>query len=631
MMYRNPEERRGPITPQLALRVAIIGGVCLVMFGVVFFRLWYLQVLSGDHYLAEANNNRVRDITVQAPRGQVVDRTGRILVDNRSGYSVVVNPAKLPTDLHEKAVLYKNLSKVLGMNAREIRKTVNDKLRAVPFANAVVKPDVGRQVFSYILENQDRFPGVTVEQVFLRRYPLHDVAAQIVGYVSQVNEKQLKDKRFRGVELGDRVGQAGIEYSYDRYLRGQNGANRVQVDASGTLRGELQSRAPKSGRNLRLTLDASVQRTAEDAMAGRHGAFVAMDLHNGEIRALGSSPTYDPNVFSKQIKQSDYSRLTSEANGAPLFDRAIQGGYPTGSTFKPITAVAALESGVITPDTPYTDGGSFTLGGGDIVRHNAGGAAYGTVSLRRALQVSSDVFFYHLGAELAGGGNGQELQKWASRLSIGRTTGIDLPGEQPGLLPTDDWRNRLYRKHLTDRPWSIGDNINLAIGQGDIQANPLQMAVAYAAIANGGYVVKPHLGLRVEDSKGVALQEFRTPARRKVKIQAGYRQAILDGLQAAAEQPSGTSYPVFGEDTHFPIKIAGKTGTAQRNGQNDQSWYVALAPYPHPKYVIAVTIENGGFGAEAAAPAAKQIIAKLFNVKAGRTGPVNLSGVNKNG
>src|SRR3954466_3218412 len=396
MMYRNPDERRGPITPQLALRVAIIGGVCLVMFGVIFFRLWYLQVLSGDHYLAEAKNNQVRDITVQAPRGQIVDRSGRVLVDNRSGYSVEINPAKLPTELHAKAVLYKNLSKVLGMSRREIRKTVNLKLKAVPFAKAVVKPDVSQPVFAYILEHQEQFPGVDVEQVFLRSYPHKDIAAQIVGYVSQVNEQQLKDKRFHGVKQGDRVGQAGIEYSYDRYLRGQNGANRVQVDATGAVQRELTSRAPKSGRRLRLALDHGGQKTGEIAMAGRHGAFVAMDIKNGEIRALGSEPTFDPNVFSKQIKQSDYTRLTSEANGAPLFNRAIQGGYPTGSTFKPITAVAALESGVIGVDTPYTDGGSFTLGGGDIVRHNAGGAAYGTVSLRRALQVSSDVFFYHL-------------------------------------------------------------------------------------------------------------------------------------------------------------------------------------------------------------------------------------------
>ncbi|MEA2436781.1 MAG: penicillin-binding protein 2 [Thermoleophilaceae bacterium] len=627
MMYRNPDERRGPITPQLAIRVAIIGGVCLVMFGVVFFRLWYLQVLSGDKYLAEANNNQVRDITVQAPRGQIVDRSGRVLVDNRSGFSVEINPAKLPTDLHARAALYRNLSKVLRMSPREIRKTVNTQLKAVPFAKAVVKPDVSQPAFAYILEHQESFPGVDVEQVFLRSYPHHDVAAQIVGYVSQVNETQLKDKRFHGVKQGDRVGQAGIEYSYDRYLRGQNGANRVQVDATGAVRRELASRAPKSGRKLRLTLDYGVQQTGQSAMAGRHGGFVAMDIKNGEIRALGSSPSFDPNVFSKQIKQSDYSRLTSDANGAPLFNRAIQGGYPTGSTFKPITSVAALETGVITPDTPYTDGGSFSLPGG-LVLHNAGGASYGTLSLRRALQVSSDVFFYHLGAELNGAGDGQQLQHWAYKLGIGRTSGIDLPGEQPGLLPTRDWRNRLFKKKQTDRPWSIGDNVNLGIGQGDVQANPLQMAVAYATIANGGYVVKPHLGLRVEDTVGRAVQEFRTPTRRRLKINPLYRRAILDGLQAAAESPGGTSYPVFKD---FPIKIAGKTGTAQRVGQGDQSWYVALAPYPHPRYVVAATIENGGFGAEAAAPAVKQIIGKLFNTRVKNGGPVNLSGVNKNG
>jgi penicillin-binding protein 2 len=240
------------------------------------------------------------------------------------------------------------------------------------------------------------------------------------------------------------------------------------------------------------------------------------------------------------------------------------------------------------------------------------------------------VFFYHLGAELNSTGDGQQLQLWAHRLGIGRKTGIDLPAESPGLLPTRAWRDRLYKKHQTDRPWSLGDNVNLAIGQGDLQADPLQMAVAYATVANGGKVVTPHLGLRIEDAAGRAIQELKTPPQRRVSIKPQFRQAILDGLNAAAEQPGGTSYPVFGEDHSFPIKVAGKTGTAQRYGQGDQSWYVVLAPYPHPKYVIAVTIENGGFGAETAAPAAKKIIGALFNVKA-KSGPVDLSGVNRNG
>jgi penicillin-binding protein 2 len=304
--------------------------------------------------------------------------------------------------------------------------------------------------------------------------------------------------------------------------------------------------------------------------------------------------------------------------------------YPTGSTFKPITSVAALQSGVTGVDTPYTDGGSFQLGGG-LTLHNAGNAAYGTLALRRALQVSSDVFFYHLGFELDSQGDGQALQRWANRLGIGRTSGIDLPAESPGLLPTPAWRNKLFKKKLTDRPWSVGDNVNLAIGQGDLQADPLQMAVAYAAIANGGRVVRPHLGLRVEDAAGRAIQEIRTPAARKVSIKPEYRQAILDGLNAAAEQPSGTSYPVFGADHSFPIKVAGKTGTAQRLGQGDQSWYVVLAPYPNPRYVIAVTIENGGFGVDSAAPAAKKIIGELFNVKVKQSKPLDTSGINLHG
>jgi penicillin-binding protein 2 len=525
---------------------------------------------------------------------------------------------------------------VLGQKPDSLIHDVNKQFKAVPFSNAVAKDDVSGPVYAYILEHQQDFPGVSVEQMFFRYYPHHDIGAHLFGTVGPVTSGQLKQKRYHGVEMSDRVGQSGIEYSYDRYLRGVDGADRVQVDALGTLRGELTKRQPKPGRQLRLSVDYGVQKTGQDALAGRRGAFVAMDIRTGEVRALGSEPSFDPNVFAKTIKQSDYDRLTSAANGAPLANRATQGAYPTGSTFKLITSVAALQSGVTTADTPYTDGGSFALGGG-LTLHNAGGAAYGTLALRKAIQVSSDVFFYHLGAELNSAGNGQQLQHWASKLGIGRKTGIDLPAESPGLLPTRNWRNKLAIEQRKDpatrpyaRPWSIGDNVNLAIGQGDLQADPLQMAVAYAAAANGGRVVRPHLGLRVEDAAGRAIQELRTPPRRRVGIKPAYRQAILDGLSAAAEQPGGTSYPVFGEDHSFPIKVAGKTGTAQRNGQGDQSWYIALAPYPNPRYVVAVTIENGGFGAETAAPAAKKIIGALFNVKA-KTGPVNLSGVNRNG
>ncbi|MDQ4131079.1 MAG: penicillin-binding transpeptidase domain-containing protein, partial [Actinomycetota bacterium] len=313
----------------------------------------------------------------------------------------------------------------------------------------------------------------------------------------------------------------------------------------------------------------------------------------------------------------DLDRLNSEELGKPLFNRAIQGGYPTGSTFKLITATAALEGGLITPETVQYDGGSLTVG--DVTFKNAGNAVHGAVALRKALSVSSDVYFYRLGQEANGSGRGQLIQEWARRLGLGRRTGIDLPAEAPGLIPTPSWRNALFKKKLTDRPWSVGDNVNLSVGQGDLQADPLQLAVAYSAIANGGKIIRPRLGQRIEDAGGRALQELEAPTPRKLRIKEEHRQAILEGLRSAASEPGGTSTPVF---QGFKIPVAGKTGTAEKGlGRADQSWYVALAPYPSPKYVVAVTFEQGGFGAETAAPAARQILSEIFGVKGGSAVP----------
>ena len=414
------------------------------------------------------------------------------------------------------------------------------------------------------------------------------------------------------MQPGDQVGQAGVENTYDNVLRGINGMTRVQVDAAGQPTGGVLSRTqPQAGDNLLLSIDSRVQNAGQAAIDGfpHPGAFVAMNVKNGEILGLGSSPTYDPSVFTKPVlSQAVVDQVFSDTTGSPYTDRATQGYYPTGSTFKPITAVAALESGVLTPTTTIVDGGSFTEGG--ITLHNAGGGSYGALQLPAALQVSSDVFFYNVGADLFFHGNGAQ-QKWASDLGIGHPTGIDLPGEVAGLLPTPQWRNQLFKEGNTDRPWSEGDNVNLAVGQGDLQTNPLQMAVAYAAIANGGDVVRPHVGMEVEDSSGRAVQEIDPAPQRHLDIAPQYRQAILEGIHMAAQSPGGTSYAVFG---NFPIPMAGKTGTAQRPGQADQSWYMALAPYPNPQVVVAATIEQGGFGVDSAAPVARQILDAYFNV-----------------
>jgi penicillin-binding protein 2 len=605
-------ERRPTLTPQLAVRVAIIGGVALVAFAIIFFRLWFLQVLSGDKYLAEANDNRVREIKVQAPRGEIVDREGRVLVRNRVGYAVKVTPASLPDDLAERREMYKRLGKVLGMRPRRIERRVEKQLQALPFATATVKTDVKEALFAYLLERQEEFPGVTIERVFLRVYPHKEIGAHLFGTVGEVTQEQLGSERYRGVEMGDRVGQSGIEGEYDRFLRGKNGATRVQVDALGHLSRELRTRPPQQGRQLRLSVDLDVQKVGQEALASGTGAgaFAVMDVRNGEVVALGSQPSFDPNIFAKSIKESDLRRLGSEEFGKPLFNRAIQGGYPTGSTFKLITATAALESGLITPDTVLFDGGSLTIG--DIVFKNAGGAAHGALALRTALTVSSDVFFYQLGRDMDGRGDGLALQRWARRLGLGRLTGVDLPAEGAGRVPTPHWRNRLFKKHLTDRPWSVGDNVNLSVGQGDVAVTPLQLAVAYATIANGGRVLRPRLGMRIEDAAGRALQQLEAPTARRLKIDPYYREAIMEGLHGAASAPGGTSTEVF---AGFPIPIAGKTGTAEKGlGRADQSWYAALAPYPNPRYVVVVTDEAGGFGADTAAPMARRILAELFDV-----------------
>jgi penicillin-binding protein 2 len=618
-MYRRSDELGPQMSNRLALRIAVFGGVALALFAVLFFRLWFLQALNGEKYLAEANNNRTREFRVSAPRGEILDRSGRILVANRTSLALQINPRKLPADERRRRAELNRLAGLTHSSLRHLRRTMHEQLLLAPSAPVTVRRDVGDYLVYYLQENQDRFPGIAVQRVFVRRYPHGTLAAHILGNVGEVSEEQLKERRFHGLQPGDEIGQDGVEDTYDPYLRGKPGITRIQVDAFGqpTRNGRLVSQPPVPGDNLKLSIDSSVQEAGEAALVGRGlpGGFVTMDVHSGEILALGSFPTFDPSVFTKPLTQAQVNALYRDPVAAPITDRAIAGLYPTGSTFKLITALAALESGTITTGTPIYDGGSLTVGGQSF--QNAGGAAYGTLTLVPAIQVSSDVFFYTLGLDMWDSG---QLQKWAHRLGIGRPTGLDLPGAAAGLLPTKQWRDKLAAEGEAEgRPWSAGDNIQLATGQGDLQTNPLQMAIAYATLANGGTVVTPHVGLEVDDAAGRVLREFAPQPRRRVKFKAASREAILEGLHLAAQAPGGTSYAIFGG---FPIPVAGKTGTAQRVGHEDQSWYIVLAPYPNPRIVTAVTIEEGGFGAESAAPAALQILEAYFGKhSAGESGP----------
>jgi penicillin-binding protein 2 len=709
------EERRPAITPQLAVRVAILGGIALVAFGIIFFRLWFLQVLSGEEYVAQARENRVRKIRVEPPRGDIVDRYGeRVLVRTREAPVVQIEPMSLPLAEREAAEVYRQelsdadperlaaaerlrevdrarraakrrlsgeerqerrklvraarnarqvqippmpdepqmrdlfrrLGEVLRMRPRQIHARVIRSIADAPYANIVVKTGVSRSAFNYLVERKEKFPGVNPDTVFLRHYPYKTLGSQLFGTVREIAPEELEEERYQGLEAGDRVGKDGIEETYDEILRGQPGYDIYRVNSLGTRdeQTRVRRRPYKQGNRLKLTLDLGLQRAADRATAAgiaaargngnpaTAGAYVAMDPRNGEVFALGSYPSFDANIFAKPVRQSTYERLTDEERGAPLFNRAISATYPTGSTFKPITAVAAMGEGILTPSRVINDDGAFVLGGRAF--KNARDAVYGALTIVRAMQVSSDVFFYTIGFEMDG--RDSPIQKWSKRLGLGRPTGIDLPGEFAGLVPDRKWRDSGYREYRkcvrrekvpagtnqalfacggVERPWSAGDSVNLSVGQGDLQATPLQMAVAYSAIINNdGRVPRPHLGMEIQDGAGRTVQEIRKGPVRKVNIASDARAAIKSGLRAAAMEPGGTSYDVFKDFTAGePITLYGKTGTVERAPNPDQSWYAVYADHPTGPIVVGVTIEKGGFGAETAAPSARLILSQWFN------------------
>jgi penicillin-binding protein 2 len=701
------EDRRPPITPQLARRVALLGGIAFVLFAALFFRLWFLQVLSGDDYVSQAAQNKVRKIRIEAPRGNVVDRKDNVLIKTRQAAVVQILPSRLPEAERDVAaaygsqvsaaererlaagdrlkefnrdrrrsgrkmtkrqrsefrrltaasktartvavpdlpadpevrVLYRRLGKVLDMSATSIHKRVVQQVAQTPYAAVTVKTDIGQAAYRYLKERQADFPGVNPEIQYLRDYPFKSLGAHLFGTLREISPDELKEKQYRGIQQGERIGAGGIEQEYDKYLRGEDGYYRQVVDALGQpcedpVRCPVRRVKPQQGSQVKLTLDLKLEREGTEALsevvpAGRGGAFVAMDPRNGDVLGLGSYPTYDANLFAKPISQEKYNELNSEEEGKPLLDRAIDGLYPTASTFKLVTAAAALEEGLIDRGSIINDDGEYELG--QQVFKNAGDAVFGAINVVQALTVSSDVFFYTLGDRMYSM-PGQVLQTWARRFGFGKPTGIDLPGEFGGLVPDRKWRDTGYRKWEAcrkknnlpttgaavlsecggiDRPYSTGDNVNLSVGQGDLQATPLQLATAYAALANGGRLVTPHLGAQVEDGQGKLLQKLRFPTRRKIDLSEETRSAIMEGLRGAASADGGTSSDVFAGLKG--LDIYGKTGTAERGNDPDQSWYVAFVESEGRPIVVAVTVEAGGFGADTAAPTACRIIANWYD------------------
>jgi penicillin-binding protein 2 len=636
-----PSDPRVPVAPQLALRVAILSGVAMVVFGVIFFRLWYLQILTGEQYVHQANVNRVRHLPIPAPRGEFLDRSGTPIVESRTTNAVQITPAALPPEGAARTALYARLGHLLGISPRRINAFVEEGHKAVRYAPVTIKTDAGPGVLTFLAERANEFPGVSQQPVTIRSYPYGEMAAQVLGHVDQVTEEDLKLKAFRGVQQGTVVGQEGLEYYYDRYLRGKTGTARVAVDASGNpVPAKLTPSPPVAGHSLRLTIDLGLQRESEKALRegvehaqasgkpAEAGAFVALDPRNGQVLAIGSYPSFNPNKFAKPLTESEYKAL-SGGGSKRFIDRASSEAYPTGSTFKPIVAMGALESGVISPEEGLGAGSCISVNIQQFC--NAGHADYGAVGLVQALKVSSDTYFFEVGERA--NSHGGVIQQEARKLGIGRQTGIDLPSELTGVVPDARWREEQNELELRCerrtrrsscgivgevKPWTVGDNMHLAVGQGDLLTDPLQMAVAYSTLANAymnggeGTVVAPHLGLEVDETNGGLVQSLAAPSGRHVHLNYSDLSLVMEGIHQAASQPGGTSADVWSGWDQSQHPVYGKTGTAERLGKEDQSWYMCYIADPKRPIVIATTVEQGGFGAETAAPIARLMASRWF-------------------
>ena len=631
-------------------RVAILGVVVLAVFGVLLLRLWALQVLSGSHYLRAAQNNQLRTIRVQAPRGPIVDRNGHVLVTNVPGISIRIWPTDLPKDGRYDEL--QRLAKLVRVPFPEIvsdlRKHAFDPLAPVTIKESAREPEV-----AYLSEHWQDFRGVDVERTSLRRYPYGSLAAQVLGSVGEVTKQQLASKG--GYHPGDMAGQSGIESEYDKYLRGEAGVIHLRVDSLGRTRSAPSPPTePQPGYEIRLTLDAGLQRASEQALtyginaarlnghwAADGGAIVALDPRNGAILALASNPTYNPSLLVGRHPRRQLAPLLNEKAAEranfPAIDRALTGTYPPGSTFKPVTALAAMEEHLISPYDTLWCTGKITIAKQPFKNWDPNIAAPLTMPV--ALARSCDTYFYQLGYRFwkLPPERKQPLQDWARRFGFGRPTGVDLAGEASGLLPTIAWRHATYTKQKDpccwqiDRLWKPGDSVQLAIGQKDLAVTPIQMARFYALIANGGQLVTPHIALDVEQagdsvSPPIVRRPFAPPPPQRIQLDPTALSTVKLGLLEATHESFGTSNAIFGT---FPIPIAGKTGTAEKHvtlpgfsGMMDQSWWCGYGPADNPTIVVCALIENGGHGGDAAAPAALKVFEQYFGVKAAGQGLV---------
>jgi penicillin-binding protein 2 len=596
--------RQRDVQDLLCGRINIVGYLIVAALGILIAGFWNFQLVQSAHYRERAENNRIKQIPLIAPRGKILDRYGKILVDNRPSYNVVLIRENSTRPVEETIAF---LAPGLSVTASELLSIVDKRKKEPLFRPIVLKEDIGVSDIAFVRAHQLEMPEISVEFQPRRKYLEGALAAHAIGYLGQVTEAELRDKKDLYTS-GDEIGKSGIERTYDTILRGVDGYRRVVVNKSQREVERLGEELAKPGNDLRTTLDLDLQRAAEEAIGDQVGAAFAVDPRTGEILVLASKPAYDPNLFATRISQTDYAALLNDPNN-PFRNRVVQDAHSPGSVFKIFMAAAGLEDGTIDPLDHMDCSGSAVFYDRSFACWKKGG--HGHVGLHEAIVDSCNVFFYNVGKALGI----EKIARYMNAMGLGHTTGIDIPNEIPGLIPSIEWKRRVRKED-----WYPGETISVAIGQGAVTVTPLQVTVAMGGLASGGRVYQPHFvkPKTIEDlgfeAPEIGTQEF------------SVRQSTVDIITRAMwgvvnEGGTGTRAAVPGFD------VAGKTGTAQVVGMKsygkgqqfeDNAWFVGFAPYRNPEIAVGVFIEHGGHGGSTAAPVAHAIFEAYYKKKTGQ-------------
>jgi len=593
----------------LSARLNIVLVLVCAVFTVVLLRLWYLQIVRGDYFRDQSENNRIRQVFVTPPRGLILDRTGVVLAKNRPAFQVDI-VREDTTNLEDTVA---RLAQIASRDPEELMKAVKSPGKRRPFEPRMVLKDISRELVAQIESRRWDLPGVQVSVIPARFYPFHDLAAHVLGYIGEIGSKQLEKPSYVGYRMGDVVGQSGIESKWERLLQGQRGVKEVVVNAMGTKIGQASFESEKPGKNVVLTIDKDVQAAAELGLGERKGAVVAMDPRTGEVLALASGPRYDPNMFVGEIPRDAWVDVI-QGEGRKLTNRAVQGTYPPGSVFKVFMEVAALSEGVMTLSETTFCPGHMTVGNRVFHCHKRSG--HGSVNHFGALVQSCDIYYYTIGNRLGV----DRIHAYATRFGLGSPTGLELTDESSGLVPSTEWKKKRFRGSEQQK-WYPGETPSVSIGQGAVTTTPIQVTRAIAALVNGGTLYRPQLVKRVESADGSFLDDsFAPEAMGTLDLDPKIVETAMRDMVGVVNDPSGT-----GRKAQLPkelnIIVGGKTGTSQVVGLEHKgksknfdhhAWFVGYAPADNPEIVVTAIVENGGGGGATAAPLVREVLAAYF-------------------